>query len=104
MRARIFTWAALLGAALAGCQAPTGLLAGSPPPASMPADDPEAGVLYLTDPTYRRAQLEASLVNPDDGYAELRLASYGLAWEELPVWSPRVQPVTTADLGSPDLT
>jgi hypothetical protein len=38
------------------------------------------------------------------GYARLRLSSYGLAWEKLPVWNPRVQLVTTADLGSTNLT
>jgi len=67
-------------------------------------DDPEAGLLYLTDPAFRRAELAASLVNPGNGYARLRLASYGLAWEQLPVWSPRVEPVTTADLGAVSFT
>jgi len=95
--------ATVLGAALAACQAPGEPPVETPPLAGMPTDDPHDGVLYLTDPAYRRAELAASLVDPSDGYAELRLASYGLAWEELPVWSPRVAPVTTADLGSPDL-
>jgi cytochrome c5 len=61
---------------------------------------PSDAARYLYDPVFRRAELEASLVSPGDGYARLRLASYGFAWETLPVWSPRVEPVTTADLGA----
>jgi cytochrome c2 len=59
---------------------------------------------YLDDPAFRRAELLASLVNPDDGYAALRLQRYGLAWEALPVWNPRVLPVTVADLGTGSFT
>jgi hypothetical protein len=55
---------------------------------------------YLGDPSFRRAEMEASLVNPSDGYATLRLERYGRAWETLPVWSPRVEEVTTADFGA----
>jgi cytochrome c5 len=66
--------------ALAGCGAPV---------------DPLSA--YLTDPAFRRAELEASLVNPSDGYAQLRLENYGGAWEKLPVWSPRTEPITPGD-------
>lgn len=50
----------------------------------------------------RRRALEASLVNPDNGYSQLRLANYARAdggWDALPVWNPPVRPVTAADLG-----
>ena len=91
---RFHPTAALAVMALAGCGHP-----GDPG-----LSDSQAGVLYLTDPTFRRQELEASLVDPSDGYAELRLASYGLAWEPLPVWNPRALPVTTADLGAASFT
>jgi cytochrome c5 len=81
------------GAALAGGIALAGCGAGEPE---------DAGARYLADPAFRRAELAASLVDPEDGYARLRLSSYGLAWEKLPVWTPRVEPVTTADLGKAD--
>ena len=42
----------------------------------------------------------ASLVNPSDGYAQLRLQNYGEAWEQLPVWNPRVAPITAGNLGA----
>jgi cytochrome c553 len=71
-----------------------GLAACAGPKESAPSD----GVLYLTDPRFRRAELAASLVDPSNGYSALRLARYGLAWEALPVWSPRVEPFVTADL------
>jgi len=89
---------ALAAPALAGCDAP-----GEPPPGEAQGDR-FVGVLYLTDPAFRRSELEASLVNPADGYARLRLASYGLGWEKLPVWSPRVAPVTVTELGTESFT
>lgn len=61
-------------------------------------DDP--GRRYLDDATFRGGELRASLVDPDDGYSRLRLEKYGAAWEALPVWNPRVEPVLEADLGS----
>jgi hypothetical protein len=105
---RRLTTAALV-VALAGCglpsePLPSAPLPGEPPAGEAPPDDPQAGVLYLTDPAFRRLELEASLVDPSDGYAQLRLANYGLAWEQLPVWIPRVEPVTTADLGAASFT
>ncbi|HUJ60489.1 MAG TPA: c-type cytochrome [Kofleriaceae bacterium] len=62
--------------ALAGCAAP----AGTP-----------SGVPYLDDRGYRRSQLEASLVDPQNGYSQLRLEEYALpsgGWDALPEWNP----------------
>ena len=53
---------------------------------------------YLADPAFRRAELEASLVDPSDGDAQIRLQSYGTTWEKLPVWSPRIEALTAGDL------
>ena len=69
---------------------------GSPGCAGVGEDDVAR---YLGDPSFRRAELEALLVDPGDGYAALRLARYGGAWEVLPAWAPRVEAVTTADFG-----
>lgn len=47
---------------------------------------------YLDDAGFRRATLERSLVNPDNGYSRDRIAAYGFAdagWELLPTWNPR---------------
>src|SRR6185437_12930825 len=81
-----------LGAAIAvaGC--------GASAPEDPTPEDPIAG--YLTDPAFRRAELVASLVNPTDGYAQLRLHDYGEAWEQLPVWNPRVAPITAGNLAA----
>ncbi len=52
---------------------------------------------YLDDPAFRRAALEASLTEADNIYASTRLESYGRVhggWDALPVWNPRVEPVT----------
>ncbi len=54
---------------------------------------------------HRRAVLEASLVNPDNGYSRLRLAAYRQhRWERLPVARFRTRPVLPADLGKPPPT
>jgi mono/diheme cytochrome c family protein len=92
MRVRHLRGLILLGAALAiaGCSR-----------ASTP--DAEDLARYLDDAAFRRAELSASLVDPDDGYARLRLESYGLAWESLPVWNPRVEPFLQDELGGGDL-
>ncbi len=69
-------------ALLAGCTAPT----------------PTAGS-YLDDRAYRRAELEASLVDPSNGYSQLRLAEYALpsgGWDALPEWNPRAEPMLVA--------
>jgi mono/diheme cytochrome c family protein len=59
---------------------------------------------YLRDADFRRAELEASLVNPADGYAKRRLERYGEAWDALPVWNPRTLPITTTDFGRTSFT
>ncbi len=55
---------------------------------------------YLTSARYRRAALEASLVNPSNDYSRLRLAHYARAgdWDALPEWNPEVSPITRSDL------
>jgi hypothetical protein len=69
-------------------------------PASQSTDLP-----YLVDASYRRTELVASLVNPTDGYAQLRLAHYatGLAgdWERLPEWNPDVDVIAAFELDAP---
>lgn len=54
---------------------------------------------YLSDRGYRRGELEASLVNPSDGYAQLRLAHYATGtpsdWDNLPEWNPETELVST---------
>jgi cytochrome c5 len=91
MRSARAELALLLVAGVAACDATTTPDAGDP------------ALLYLTDAGFRRAELAASLVDPSDGYARLRLSDYGHAWEALPVWNPRVSPVTTADLGAAEV-
>lgn len=56
-------------------------------------------VRYLDDRAFRRAQLEASLTNPQNLYSHARLQSYGLpegGWDALPEWVPTAGPVTDA--------
>src|SRR5262249_23644914 len=65
-----------LGMLVACSPAPASAPAAPEPPspiAEPPPDDPADGVRYLTDAAFRRAELEASLVDPSDGYARLRL-------------------------------
>lgn len=59
---------------------------------SEPAPRDEAGS-YLSDPAFRRSTLEASLVNPDNGYARTRLAHYENDWAALPEWNPEVSAI-----------
>jgi mono/diheme cytochrome c family protein len=74
----------ILVVAVAACSSP-------PPPTQLQR--------YLDDAEFRRAELEASLVNPDNGYSRLRLERYGRAWEELPVWNPNVAIPEAASAG-----
>lgn len=70
-----------------------------PPPDSL---DPALadGWRYVHDATYRRQQLEASLVNPANGYSQLRLAQYDDShWGALPEWNPSSRTATAADVG-----
>ncbi len=81
-------------AAVGGC---AGASSGAAPP-SKSVGDLEA---YATDPVARRAALEASLVNPDNGYARLRLAKYtDSAWGALPEWNPPAAPLRLGELGA----
>jgi len=83
--------AALLAACGAGSRAP-----------SEPAATDLAA--YLDDATARRSELTASLVNPANGYSELRLGHYATGadgdWDRLPEWNPVVEPVSMAELGA----
>ena len=58
----------------------------------------DGGARYLDDASFRRAELVASLVNPDNGYSRLRLSHYATGaagdWDALPVFNP---PVATFD-------
>ena len=48
------------------------------------------GQRYLSDPTFRRQVLEASLVTPSNGYSQLRLLNNTeRAWGSLPLRWPR---------------
>lgn len=56
------------------------------------------GQRFLTDTGFRRAALERSLVNHENMYSRLRIASYGLGergWDRLPEWNPRSMLVTS---------
>ncbi|HEX7663867.1 MAG TPA: hypothetical protein VF407_05130, partial [Polyangiaceae bacterium] len=52
---------------------------------------------YLDDASFRRRELEASLVNPSNGYGALRLAHYDSGadgdWSRLPRSNPNVAPL-----------
>lgn len=62
--------------------------------------DVERGVRYDQSESYRRDALVASLENPDNGYARLRLARYTPEqWEALPIWDPGIRVVSEADIG-----
>ena len=62
------------------------------------ADTPQplTGVAYLDDRAQRRSELEQTLVDPNNGYSQLRLQSYALAsggWDALAEWNPAVAPL-----------
>lgn len=79
-RVRLVALTSLFGVvALAGCRC------------RAPANEHDAQ-RYLTDARFRRAALEASLVNPRNLYSRQRLDAYGLetrGWDLLPEWNPR---------------
>jgi cytochrome c5 len=62
-------------------------------------------VPYLDDAGFRRAELVASLVRPQNGYSSLRLAHYATGdtgdWDRLPEWNPRAEPIALSDLDAP---
>jgi cytochrome c5 len=59
----------------------------------------QASEQYLNDRAYRRRELEASLVDPSDGYAQLRLAHYATGtasdWDSLPEWNPETEAMSS---------
>jgi mono/diheme cytochrome c family protein len=60
------------------------------------------GSRYVNDAAFRRRVLEASLVNPKNGYSQLRLAQYrDDAWGALPEWNPGVMPVAPKTSAAP---
>jgi mono/diheme cytochrome c family protein len=62
--------------------------------------DVERGKRYDESETFRRDALVASLENPDNGYARLRLERYRPGqWEALPTWDPPIRVVSAADIG-----
>ena len=88
---------------LAGALVCVALLASacSAPPEQRPETDVERGVRYDQSETYRRDALVASLENPDNGYARLRLERYTPEqWEALPIWDPGIRVVSEADIGA----
>jgi len=50
---------------------------------------------YLGDRAYRRSHLEGSLVNPNNGYSQLRLANYAVpgGWDAWPESNPEATPI-----------
>jgi len=65
---------------------------------------PSSKSSYLHSRTFRRTELLASLVNPDNLYSRLRLAEYAVdgGWDALPEWNPPAEPIREAsDLQTP---
>jgi cytochrome c553 len=64
-----------------------------------------AGVPYLDDASFRRSELVASLVNPENGYSALRLEHYATGdandWDLLPEWNPAVDVVAASEIDAP---
>ncbi len=96
----------LLAATAAACGTPDarGVVAGTP------VADADAGglsvcALYLRDAGARRAALVKSLVNPSNGYSELRLDHYDTAnaddWSRLPESNPLAESVAASELDQP---
>jgi mono/diheme cytochrome c family protein len=60
---------------------------------------------FLNDPAFGRAEMIASLVNPDNGYSSLRLAHYATGqagdWDRLPEWNPSAEPIAAGELDAP---
>jgi cytochrome c5 len=97
MRGLLATGALLVGVALTGmggaCAVSSGTGGGGPV---------SPGVAYLTDASVRRAALVRSLVNPANGYSQLRLAHYDTGdaqdWSLLPESNPRVDAIAASEL------
>ena len=54
---------------------------------------------------FRRTELSLSLVNPNNGYSQLRLSHYASGdandWDRLPEWNPATEPIQAAELDAP---
>jgi len=70
-----------------------------------PTSGTRAAECYLVDAAFRRAELVASLVNPQNRYSRLRLIHYASGdahdWERLVEWNPPVDVITPAELDAP---
>lgn len=62
---------------------------------------PRAPDSYLTSARFRRAALEASIVDPDNDYSRLRLREYSNGWDELPEANPAVTRVGVNEPAAP---
>jgi hypothetical protein len=62
-------------------------------------------VPYLSDESFRRAEMLASLVDPSNGYAKQREEHYATGragdWDRLDEWNPATEPVSVSELDSP---
>src|SRR5260370_18612290 len=72
---------------------------------SSPGAGRATSVPYLDEASFRRGELVASLVNPDNGYSRLRLARYASGdtndWDLLPEWNPAVESIAALELDAP---
>jgi mono/diheme cytochrome c family protein len=72
----------------------------SAPSETATISDVELGLRYDQSEAFRREALIASLENPGNGYARLRLERYlPEQWEALPAWNPGIRIVSDADIG-----
>jgi hypothetical protein len=80
-------------------------LAGAASCGREPLPNEGAVAAYLQDPTSARASLVASLVNPANGYSQLRLAHYATGeagdWDGLPEWNPPAERIAASELDGP---
>ena len=78
------------------------LAAGCGSPTTTQSPSASRALQYLDDPAFRRAELEGSIVNPNNGYSRLRLDRYASGnsadWDRLPEWNPPVEPIGSAEL------
>ncbi len=83
--------------AMAACAFAVGACAAAAPAPSAP--------LYLTSQAYRRAEMAASLVNPENEYSRRRLAYYSVdgpaSWDALPIFNPRTAAIAVSELDAP---
>ena len=60
---------------------------------------------YLDDPSFRRAEMVASLVDPSNEYSQARLGHYEAGgagdWSLLPEWNPPAETIAAAELDAP---